>query len=78
MADSRHSGWFDDESLGCALEALAVLNPEASAVARLRLLQDLPGDDVVRRLEMSRRQVDLHWRFARAFLQKHLERGGEA
>lgn len=52
--------------------------PEAAAVVRMRFFAGLSGDDTASALEISPRQVDRLWAFARAWLFRELESGGRS
>ncbi|MCG3125591.1 MAG: hypothetical protein CHACPFDD_00416 [Phycisphaerae bacterium] len=51
--------------------------PEAAEVVRLRFFAGLSGDETAAVLAISQRQVDRLWAFARAWLFRALESGGQ-
>src|SRR5262245_6234482 len=55
-------------SLDKAFAQLEAEDPEAASVVRLRFYAGLTGDQAAEVLEISERQVDRAWAFARAFL----------
>lgn len=56
-----------------ALAELEALDPDAARVVQLRVFGGLAVPEVADVLQISPRTVDRTWRFARAFLSKHLE-----
>lgn len=55
-----------------AIESLNERNPRAARVVELRVFGGLPIDDIADALRVSRRTVNLDWRFARAWLLREL------
>ncbi|MCC6359285.1 MAG: sigma-70 family RNA polymerase sigma factor [Phycisphaerales bacterium] len=58
-----------------AFQRLESESPEAAQVVRLRFYAGLAVDDVAAALEISPRQVDRYWAFARAWLYRSLRDG---
>ncbi len=59
-------------ALDHALRRLEEVEPEVAAVVRLRFFAGLSGDDTATALEISPRQVDRLWAYARAWLSREV------
>lgn len=75
----------NDESIGhaldidAAIEALNAHDPRAASVAQLRFYTGLSIDETAAALNIAASTVDREWRYARAWLLRHLQKsqGGE-
>lgn len=64
----------DIVALDAAVRRLEAEEPDVAAVVRLRFYAGLTGDQVAQALDLSPRQVDRLWAYARAWLYRHVER----
>ncbi len=65
-------------SLDAALDGLDRVDPEAAEVVRLRFFAGLDVEQTAETMGISERTVKRDWAFARAWLHRYLEQGGEA
>lgn len=64
--------------LDAALEKLAAVAPRHAQVVELRFFAALSDPEIADQLGISRRTVQSDWRFARAWLRRALDAGGDA
>jgi RNA polymerase sigma factor (TIGR02999 family) len=71
------SGSQDLLLLDDALDRLTQEDPDAAAVAKLRIFGGLPVEEAAQALGISRATAFRHWTYARAWLHARLQEGGE-
>ena len=64
--------------LDAALASLAESSSRAAKVVELRFFGGMTTVEVAHHLEVTERTVERDWRYARAWLLRELERGGDA
>ena len=60
-----------------ALDLLAVKNPVCAELVKLRYFVGLPMDEVAAALNLSKRTAEGLWTFARHWLRRTIDQGGE-
>lgn len=79
VADLAHEDTVCDASeIDAAIEALRVDDPRAASVIHLRFYTGLSIDETAAALDLSPSTVEREWRYARAWLLRHLRRGEQA
>ncbi len=69
---SAGRGWSDLLAVDEAIEQLAVADPSAANVVRLRFFAGLSVDETAQALGVSARSVDREWQYAAAWLRRQL------
>lgn len=78
VADLAHEDTVcDAPELDAAIEALRVDDPRAASVIHLRFYTGLSIDETAAALNLSPSTVEREWRYARAWLLRHLRRGDQ-
>ena len=68
---------FDVLALDEALESLHELDPETAEIAELRCFAGLEHAEIAKVTGRSKRTVERAWRFARSWLEREMEEGGD-
>lgn len=77
VADLAHEDTVcDAPEIDEAIEALRVDDPRAASIIHLRFYTGLSIDETASALDLSPSTVEREWRYARAWLLRHLKRGG--